>query len=111
MGGSALYFLEQMNIHDIKQVDILKSNTVLFGYRGGAKGGVINITMKDGSEPSAPNPMYNMATISPLGYQPVKEFYSPKYDTPDQKNVNTPDLRTTIYWNPNVKVSPEAKPI
>jgi len=30
------------------------------------------------------------------------EFYSPKYDTQESINNSTPDLRTTIYWKPNV---------
>ena len=30
------------------------------------------------------------------------EFYSPKYDTRESIENPTPDLRTTIYWNPNV---------
>ena len=103
MNNGLLSFLEELNIYDIKQLDILKTNTVMFGHRG-AKG-VIYITMKDGSEIVTPNPMYNIQTTSPLGHQPAKEFYSPKYETADQKNINTPDLRTTIYWNPNLKSS------
>ena len=37
-----------------------------------------------------------------MGYQMPVEFYSPKYDI--QKNFENPnpDLRTTIYWKPNV---------
>ena len=33
------------------------------------------------------------------------EFYSPKYDTEDRLNSPDPDLRTTIYWKPNVQFS------
>ena len=102
-GMTVLEYLDQLNIDNIKQVDIVKSMIQIFGLRGAR--GVINITMKDGSEPVAPTPIYNIVTTTPLGYQPAKEFYSPKYETLDQKNVNTSDLRTTIYWNPNVKTS------
>jgi hypothetical protein len=35
------------------------------------------------------------------GYTPVKEFYSPNYDTFDQRN-ELQDLRTTLYWNPMI---------
>ena len=38
----------------------------------------------------------------PLGYQLPVEFYSPKYDTQEKINDSKPDLRTTIYWKPNV---------
>jgi hypothetical protein len=53
--------------------------------------------------------MDNSQSITLHGYTPVKEFYSPDYAT----IVNThtqPDLRTTLYWNPNIitnKTTPE----
>jgi hypothetical protein len=33
------------------------------------------------------------------GYAPVKEFYAPSYAEKEQANI-TPDLRTTLLWNP-----------
>jgi hypothetical protein len=45
---------------------------------------------------------FNVATITPLGYQTPTEFYSPQYDTPELRNNLVPDLRSTIYWQPNV---------
>ncbi|GAA4780193.1 TonB-dependent receptor plug domain-containing protein [Olivibacter ginsenosidimutans] len=44
-------------------------------------------------------PKSNVVTITPLGYQAERSFYLPKY-TP----TSTPgaDLRTTVYWNPDV---------
>ena len=41
----------------------------------------------------------------PLGYQEQAEFYSPRYETEESREIGPPDLRTTIYWNPDVKVS------
>ncbi|HZY38594.1 MAG TPA: carboxypeptidase-like regulatory domain-containing protein [Mucilaginibacter sp.] len=41
-------------------------------------------------------------TLYPRGYQPLKTFYLPRYTGP---RINQPaqiDLRSTIYWNPNV---------
>lgn len=32
-----------------------------------------------------------------------KEFYAPKYDTPELLNSNRPDLRSLVYWEPEVK--------
>ena len=45
--------------------------------------------------------------ITPLGYQVSKEFYSPAYETPEQQNEEKPDLRTTVYWNPDVRSNDE----
>ncbi|MBK0380975.1 carboxypeptidase regulatory-like domain-containing protein [Mucilaginibacter segetis] len=39
--------------------------------------------------------------LKPQGYSIVREFYSPKYGVTGQTAFG-PDLRTTIYWNPNV---------
>lgn len=41
----------------------------------------------------------------PLGYQQPISFYSPKYETVREINDKQPDLRTTIYWNPNINTS------
>lgn len=42
---------------------------------------------------------YQLA-FSPQGYDKERSFYMPKYDVP--ANLNRNDLRTTVYWNPNV---------
>jgi len=44
-----------------------------------------------------------------LGYQVTKEFYSPAYETAEQQNETTPDLRSTIYWNPDVRTNDGGK--
>jgi hypothetical protein len=39
------------------------------------------------------------------GYSPAKEFYGPEYTgSPEEDQVS--DLRTTLYWNPNIKLDP-----
>ena len=40
-------------------------------------------------------------SYKPQGFFKAREFYSPNYDDPSI-NAKIPDLRTTIYWNPNV---------
>lgn len=42
-------------------------------------------------------------TVYPLGYQLPVEFYSPQYDTIQKKGSPVPDLRTTLFWKPDVK--------
>jgi hypothetical protein len=51
----------------------------------------------------------NIKTITPLGYQKPVEFYSPKYDTPEAIKNSTPDLRNTIYWQPDAVTNSEGK--
>ena len=40
-----------------------------------------------------------------IGYTAPKDFYSPDYDTYDEKNEQS-DLRTTLYWTPTILTSP-----
>ncbi|MDR2040008.1 MAG: carboxypeptidase-like regulatory domain-containing protein [Bacteroidales bacterium] len=40
--------------------------------------------------------------ITPLGYQASRTFYSPVYETKEQQDQVASDLRSTIYWNPDV---------
>ncbi|MDP4208818.1 MAG: TonB-dependent receptor [Bacteroidota bacterium] len=45
----------------------------------------------------------NMQVLNVIGYQQRAEFYSPAYQTEQQRNSPTPDLRSTIYWKPNIQ--------
>ena len=98
---SIFSIIDLVNVHDIGQIDVLKNvnNLAMYGMRGA--NGVIVIHTKRG-EMRAAIPSYNIRQIMPLGYQTPVEFYSPKYDTQESINDSKPDLRTTIYWKPNV---------
>lgn len=37
------------------------------------------------------------------GYFTAREFYVPNYEAPTEIEKIRPDLRTTIYWNPQVR--------
>jgi hypothetical protein len=95
--------LDQINMADIERVDVYKTgNTVIWGARGGK--GVISFTTKRGDfDPSKTDRVrFNTKKISPLGYTVPAEFYSPKYETEEQKANGIPDLRTTLLWKPNI---------
>ena len=98
--------LNMVSVSDIGQIDVLKNvdNLAMFGSRGA--GGVIVIHTKRGEWHSS-LPSFNIKQLIPLGYQLPIEFYSPKYDTQERINDPKPDLRTTIYWKPNVLTDDE----
>lgn len=52
-------------------------------------------------------PKSNVVDLTPLGYIKERKFYTPKYDTPERRAVN--DIRTTIYWNPDVVTGEDGK--
>jgi hypothetical protein len=98
--------LDQINLMDIERVDVYKTgNTIIWGSRGGK--GVVAFTTKKGNfNPSQMDrTKFNSKKISPLGYTVPAEFYSPKYETEEQKKNSVPDRRTTLLWKPNVSVN------
>ena len=44
------------------------------------------------------------ATVKPLGFKKAETFYSPKYETQNQRQSLKSDLRTTIHWEPDVQI-------
>jgi len=99
--------LRTLNVSEVKMIDILKdpSQTAIFG--GKAANGVICVYLK-GAEDIKSEPVVlgrNQTVITPLGYSLPAEFYVPKYQVEANKQDPMPDLRSTIYWRPNVKTS------
>ena len=96
-------YLRMMSVHDIAQIDVLKSgsNIGIFGSRGA--GGVIAIHTKRFNPNNRRTNFPNIDTIMPLGYQLPVEFYVPKYETDAQRNSPNSDMRTTIHWQPVVQ--------
>jgi hypothetical protein len=93
--------LDMINVNNIKRIDILNQPPALFSSRG--INGVIAIYTKPGSSKSEDLPVYHIKSVFPLGYQTPVEFYAPKYDTPEKRNIQASDLRTTIHWQPVVQ--------
>jgi len=101
------YSMDEMNMInpvEVKMIDILKdpSETAIFGSAG--QNGVICIYLKRGEEIKVSNELQSwQAKVTPLGYTIPTEFNMPKYLIEDQRLSSIPDLRSTIYWKPNVQ--------
>jgi hypothetical protein len=91
-----------MQASDISDIFLIKDATagVMFGSRASA--GALVITTKRGFVQQRVK-SYNISDFEPLGFQAPLEFYSPKYEANRQSMAT--DLRSTIYWKPNVEVS------
>lgn len=102
------YHIDEIDPYSVERVAVLKgAQTTLLG--GAGAGGAIVITTKKGMTPYKELPKFNIKKVMPLGYLEPAEFYSPRYETADSREIGPPDLRTTIYWNPDVKVSAEGE--
>ncbi len=103
----ANFNLSDLSYTDIESIDIFKGlSTTIFGMKGA--NGVISITTKKGEKyGNLKKNESNYIQYTPLGYQKPVEFYYPKYETLESKNLNIPDFRTTIFWKPDVVISDE----
>lgn len=101
-------YLNSINPKEVDGIEIFNSD----GFSGINKmnntNGVVSINMKEapkGKKISAEElkqlfPDQNVINFTPKGYAKVRQFYLPKYDVNQAQKAS--DLRTTIYWNPNV---------
>ena len=85
----------------IERVDFLQPEFAII--YGNCAGGALTITLKDGTK-IVDEKQQGMKYIRPLGYQSPAEFYSPKYAKDFGNSSGGGDLRSTVYWNPDVKI-------
>ncbi|MBD1423099.1 carboxypeptidase-like regulatory domain-containing protein [Sphingobacterium chuzhouense] len=100
---------------DIEAIEIFLRDELGTVSRVYQNDGVVSIMTKKKDQSKQPRmslaeiesmlPKTNVIDMVPLGYVKERQFYAPKYDTPDSKNTN--DYRTTIYWNPDVVLDGE----
>lgn len=94
---------------DVEAIDVLKgASAAIYGSRGG--GGVIAILTKRGGSNYDWTKDITPGTLVTklLGYSPVREFYSPRYDKPAPEHER-PDYRPTVFWAPMVQTDKDGK--
>ena len=99
--------LSSIQTSNMSSLSLLRgADAAILGSRGSA--GAIVITLKDPKNLPA-KPALGIITYTPLGYSDSVEFYHPVYDTPEKKDAQRADLRSTIYWNPTLLLNAEGK--
>lgn len=82
---------------DIVKIEVVRTNQALISLLG--QPSIMIYTrrglVRKSDDPSVINFMHK-------GFNKVREFYSPRYDRPGSTS-SSPDERSTVYWNPNVK--------
>jgi hypothetical protein len=92
-----------INPNDVAVIDILKGASAAF-YGSRAINGVVAIYTRQRSgfsEVSSPSP--GIINMKHPGYYQAREFYAPTYDKKQPEHIK-PDFRTTLFWDPSVKV-------
>lgn len=88
---------------EVESVEVLKyANASMYGMEG--ENGVLIINTKQGGGNTKSIASVGILPIVPKGFHIAREFYSPKYDHTNG-NSKQPDLRSTIYWKPEIKTS------
>jgi len=103
--------LNDINTNEIYSIEVLRGGGFLAIYGSNAPGGALVITMKHGGEGTGyfSSQLSNgITTCRYTGFYKAKAFYTPKYTLP-KKDSDTADLRSTIYWNPNIVTDKDGK--
>ncbi|TSD63820.1 TonB-dependent receptor [Inquilinus sp. KBS0705] len=103
-------YLNNINFYDVQAIEVLRGIGTAAIYGGRASNGVIIVTTKRGGENEYDGPITGrgIKAYYPKGYLKARAFYSPQYDK-SGVNKQLADLRTTIYWNPNVITRDDGK--
>jgi hypothetical protein len=94
----------------VEKVEVLRPpNSFVYGYA--AEGGALIITTKPRTLAAEDIASIGILPITPTGFYKAREFYSPKYDTPVAINNKQRDLRSTVYWKPELKTNKDGEAI
>ena len=114
-GGSPIVFLDEMQtdldmisnipVTDVAYVKVFRPPFV--GGFGGSNGAIAIYTKKGGDQTPGSK---GLSSNTIAGYSPIKQYYSPNYDTFDPRNDHA-DIRTTLYWNPLVQTNQKDKKV
>lgn len=92
-------FLSAISPRDMAAIDVFKDGASLAMFGSAGAGGVIAVYTKRGN--GIVDTGEGIFNIRFPGYSTPKEFYMPKYDT---ETIAKPDFRSTLYWNPKIKL-------
>ena len=94
--------LDDISPPTVSFIEVLRGGeAAIYGVRGG--NGVIAVHTKSGSQINMAHfKQKGIKAFEAEGYEVEKQFYSPKYDTYEERESKTSDDRTTIYWNGSV---------
>ena len=116
-GGTPALYLNEMqtdatmlsstSVADIAYVKVFRPGASIVS---GGGGGVIAIYTRKGGDSQASPATKGLDAVQMIGYSPVKEFYSPDYATPSERD-GLDDVRSTLYWNPSIYLDKARKRI
>lgn len=108
MGSDITTLSSTINPMDIKEISVNTSPGAALKYSKSGNG-VIEITLYDGRK-ETPKPVLNENDMLVIkGYKISREFNAPDYTPSINSSFEKSDIRTTLYWNPNLIIGNEGK--
>ena len=111
-GGAPAIYLDEMAssadmisgipVSDVAYIKVIRP-PFMGGAGGGGSGAIAIYTRRGSDQKSEPGKGLSNNTVT--GYTGIRQFYSPNYETINPENEKK-DLRTTLYWNPEVITKP-----
>ena len=115
-GGSPGIYLDEMQsspdmianipVADVAYIKVLRPP--FMGSSGGANGAIAIYTRRGNDVQQSSGSGLSKNTIT--GYSAIRQFYSPDYST-FMEDFEKKDLRTTLYWNPEIIANPAHKQV
>ena len=102
--STVIMTLQTINPINVERIELLKNagSAGAFGMRG--SNGVIAIYTRRGDQLRTQTQVDNINTFLLPGIHHVREFYIPDYEIKIEEHKR-PDLRPTLYWNPDLRLS------
>lgn len=104
----SMQFIRLIPIRAVKHISYLDAMQARIFFGDRAPDGALIISMDPGYTPPPIRPANTLA-FKPLGFQVPDEFYVPKYDVDSVRRDPRYDVRSTIYWQPVLELSPGKK--
>ena len=84
----------RMNSQHVRSIDLIKRS----------KTNAIHLTTFRANEP-LPSSKTHIARVKLYAYNKNVQFYAPKYSTEESRKIVNSDKRTTIHWEPNIRLN------
>jgi hypothetical protein len=102
-------YLNNVQTTDVDNIEIFLKDDLGLVSRTYNTNGILVINSKKTAKGSAVTaedlkklfPQSNVLSFKPQGYIKKREFYTPKYLSPESRTAGS-DYRSTVYWNPRV---------
>jgi hypothetical protein len=111
-GGTPQLYVDEMStdadmvstvpVSDIAYIKVFRP-PFMGGIGGGSAGAIAIYTRKGDDIQNSNSKGLDNNVVS--GYTAIRQFYSPNYESISEDN-DKKDLRTTLYWNPSVQMTP-----